>query len=406
MSRHGIRRRWPLAACLSLLAGACAGDNGGTSPTPPGGPVPATVVVIGPDSMIQGQRVQFSATLLDSDGAPMSGKSFTWYSDDSSMAHVSQQGLVTAKKPGSSRIFATVKPLIGSAPIRISDAAIATHLPIPGRLIELVVSGNKGYLSAANSDTIVVLDVAAERVSGAIRTGSNVTSLIRNPDGSRAYFTTEDGKLGVIDLAVDSMIRMIPIAPSLNRPATSADGGTIWVMSGFFDRIYVVSAATFTVVDSAPIAGSSRSLTLHPGLNRLYVSDLGFGTVRELDPATFTVLRSWHLGGRPNGMVFSSDGARLIVANGQNWVDEIDLSSGAVSAPKPLPAGGNEIELSPGGDELAITSTYDQVFLLYSATRSVKQTVLTGGAPSGLAYRADGSRLLAANANGWVDFIR
>jgi len=368
--------------------------------------VPTSIVVVGPDSMIQGESAQFTATLLDADAIPISGKRISWYSEDSSAATVTQAGLVTAIQPGRCRIRAYIPLVAGTAEVIISDAAISHHLLMSGPLRGLAISGNKGYIPVWNSDSILVLDIAAERRTGVIHTGSPVASIAFNPAGTRAYFTTDDGKLGAIDAASDSTIGTVSIAPGIDAPLTSADGGTVWVISGFYGRLYAVNAVTLAVVDSTRIPESSHRLVLNPTLNRLYLTGDIDAVVRELDAGTLVSLRSWNLGGRPNGMALSLDGTRLFVANGQNWVDEIQLSSGVVSSSVPLPSGAGDIVLSPDGVWLAVISTPPQIFFLYSSTRSMDKTVRIGGQPSGLGYRADGTRLLVANFDGWVDFIR
>jgi DNA-binding beta-propeller fold protein YncE len=391
-----------LALCLILSAVGCGGgDESGPGPVP--GSIPTTVVVTGPEALVQGESAQFSATLLDQNGDTITGRSFAWYSQDSSVAYVSQHGLVTVKQPGTCIIYAAAKPVVGSALVRISDAAIATHLVVRGKPLSLAVSGNKGYIGQLYSDSTLILDFIGERLTGSIRTGQ-ATAIAFDPAGLRAYFIAYDS-VGVIDATADTLIAKVSVGPSLDALVTSADGQTIWVISGFYGRLYALSATTLTVIDSVAIPSSSRRLVLHPSLNRLYLNGIQDAVVREYDATTLDLLRTWNLGGRPSGMTFSLDGSRLFVANHQNWVDEVLLSSGAVSAPVPLPAGGADIVLSPDGARLALTSS-SGAFLLYSSSRGLDRTVTTGGGPTGLAFRPDGNRLLVINVDSWLDFIR
>ena len=390
------------AVCLTLSAVGCGGDESGPGPAP--GSVPTTVVVTGPGTLVQGASAQFSATLLDQHGDTITGKSFAWYSQDSTVAYVSQQGLVTVKKPGYCIIYAAAKPVIGSTLILISDAAIATRLVVAGKPSSLSVFGNKAYIGRTDADSALILDIAGERVTGSIRTGRG--GIAFDPTGTRAYFAQSDS-IWVIDPDADTLIAKVRVGPSLRMPLTSADGQTIWVLSTWFDRrqLYAVDAATMSVIDSVTVPLSTDRLVLQPGLNRLYLDGDYETEVREYDASTLDPLRTWSLGGRPNGMAFSLDGTRLFVANGQNWVDEILLSSGAVSAPKPLPAGGFDMVLSPDGARLAVNAG-GYVFFLYASNLALAKTVVIGGGAVGLAFRPDGGRLLAINVNSWVDFIR
>lgn len=355
--------------------------------------------------MVQGESAQFTATVLDEDGNPIIGRTFVWYSRDSSVAYVSQQGLVTVKQPGSCQIFATAKPVVGSTEVFISDASITDHLLMSGRLAAMAVFGNKGYIANLDTPSIIKLDVSGRSSAGTIATGAFANSIVFSPDGSRAYFTSDD-KLGAIDARADTLIGMVTIATLLASPVTSADGATIWVTSGFYGYLYAVSAATLSVFDSVRVPDLTDRVVYHSGLNRLYLDGRGDATIREYDATTLALLRSWGVGGWPNGMAFSLDGARLFVANGQRWIDEIVLGSGTLSARVTLPVGVNIVVPAPGGSRLAVTGASDFVFLLSAFNRSVVKTVYTGGGATGVAYTPDGSRMVVSNINSWVDYIR
>jgi alpha-tubulin suppressor-like RCC1 family protein len=108
-----------------------------------------TVTPTSPSALVPGQTVALTATVLDEQGSPLTGKSVTWTSGGQATATVNSAGLVTAQGPGSTQITATVEGKSGSAAVTVDDGGFITS------------SG--GSLSAASG--AVTLQVPAQGVS-------------------------------------------------------------------------------------------------------------------------------------------------------------------------------------------------------------------------------------------------
>lgn len=87
--------------------------------------IPVDRVQVDPSSatLLVGKTTQLSATTVDSEGNPLSGRSITWSSNRSQIASVSAAGLVTAAAPGNATITATSEGKSGSSAITVQDTA-------------------------------------------------------------------------------------------------------------------------------------------------------------------------------------------------------------------------------------------------------------------------------------------
>jgi uncharacterized protein YjdB len=100
-----------------LTASACGSSDSSTQPAT--GTV-ASVTVTGVSTLQIGKTARFTATALDATGAVVAGKTFTWASDNESVASVASDGTVTAHVPGTAGISASVDGRSGAAQLAVS----------------------------------------------------------------------------------------------------------------------------------------------------------------------------------------------------------------------------------------------------------------------------------------------
>lgn len=103
-----------------------------------------TFVTVAPDSVLIGvsETVTLTVTASDAGGAPVTGQTIIWTSNDPAVASVTTEGFVTAESPGNALVQAIVRGIRGTARVIVT----------PGPVALLVIS----------PDTAVV-DVAAPR---------------------------------------------------------------------------------------------------------------------------------------------------------------------------------------------------------------------------------------------------
>src|SRR5439155_12625753 len=73
-----------------------------------------------------GQTVQLTATPRDANGAALSGRAVSWSSSNTSVATVSNAGLVSAVTTGSATITATSEGKGGTSSITVTNIPVAT----------------------------------------------------------------------------------------------------------------------------------------------------------------------------------------------------------------------------------------------------------------------------------------
>ena len=104
-----LKIRWEVtraAVAAALLAAAGCG-GGGTEPR--GGRVASIAVTPTAPAVPVGSTLQLSANTVDGSGAPLDGARLVWASADSSVASVTPDGVVTARKLGAAQIQAVAE---------------------------------------------------------------------------------------------------------------------------------------------------------------------------------------------------------------------------------------------------------------------------------------------------------
>ena len=126
----------PVSFCVLGLSvgvvvgcGGGGGDGGGTV-TPPRTVATVTVSPAAPDTLFGlGQTIPLTATASDAAGAPISGTTFTYASQDQAVATVSSAGVVRAVGAGATAVTASAGSVTSAAvPIRVRQKFTALAL--------------------------------------------------------------------------------------------------------------------------------------------------------------------------------------------------------------------------------------------------------------------------------------
>jgi len=115
---------------------------------------PASVAVRPPTATISraGRTIQLAAQLLDANGSPIAGKTFTWTSDAPGVATVSPTGLATAVGNGTAQIAAAAEDKTGSATLTVA-------LPVVVARPQVRVDTTRAALVPAVNATLVLRNV-------------------------------------------------------------------------------------------------------------------------------------------------------------------------------------------------------------------------------------------------------
>ncbi len=121
--RHPLRVIALAALTVAAAVGAC---ERATTPIGPPAAVASVDVTPATATVQAGQTVQLSATPKDVNGLPLSGRTVTWASSNTSVATVSNAGLVSAVTPGSATITATSEGTSGTSSVAVTNIPVAS----------------------------------------------------------------------------------------------------------------------------------------------------------------------------------------------------------------------------------------------------------------------------------------
>ncbi len=162
--------------------------------------------------------------------------------------------------------------------------------------------------------------------------------------------------------------------------AFSPDGAFLYIASYEGGIVYKYDAASWKIVGSFKSAGSAmRHIVISADGNHAWVSDMATRSVKQIDTASMSLVKTFAVGSHPNTIAVSKDESRLFVScrgpnNPQSYllrspvdgtVHIFDLKTGAVEA---VLQGGNQptgLALSPDGKALAFTNFLDDTVEIY-----------------------------------------
>ena len=184
-----MNRRWVgIALCL------CACEGPFVPPRPPGPPPPPVAVVqVTPHSatIIAGDTLRLSVTLRDSTGMSLTGRLVSWASSDSTVARVSQSGVVATFDSGAAQIIASAEGHADTVPLIVTPV-----------LFTAVVTGGVHTCSPANNKHVYCW---GDNTAGQVGTGTGtLTEALPRPAASATRFDRMSaGALHTCALATD-----------------------------------------------------------------------------------------------------------------------------------------------------------------------------------------------------------
>ena len=155
----------------------------------------------------EGSTVQLTATPKDANGVPLTGRTVTWASDNTTVATVSATGLVTGKVAGSATITATSEGQGGTAAITVVHVPVAsvTVSPAPasvqaGQTVQLTATPKDASGTPLAGRTVTW---ASDNTAVATVSGSGLVSGVAA--GSATIMATSEGQSGTSALTVSAL---------------------------------------------------------------------------------------------------------------------------------------------------------------------------------------------------------
>lgn len=209
-------------------------------------------------------------------------------------------------------------------------------------------------VTTERSQSLAVVDPAAGKVTGSIKTGQQGTHMVAvSPDGRTAYTANiGSGTVSVIDLNAGTKLRDLAVGGEPEGIALAENGGTLWVGDLQGHRVQAFDTRNFEKLAELETGAVPIRVAVSPDGKWVVTSNVMGGTLTVIDAATRAKVRDVTVSGAPQAgqvtILFSADGSRLYAAEtGRDTVAEVDLAGGTVL--RRLPAGKN-------GDGLAIAA--------------------------------------------------
>ena len=422
------------APLRSLFAGAVLGLTaacGSDGPTSP--PAPVGSLVVTPASLVLGVGMsrRLSATVLDPSGAPVAGAGVSFASSNPGIAPVTEDGLVSYAGAGQAEISATSDDLVAVVPYiglqsghPLGTTAISVRLPGDQQ-------GDGPFGTAVDPDGRILISqtntgrVASERFPDSGFTTRDVggvpTSITLLADGTALVTPTgpDTSAVSLIELSSDRVLAQVPLGVRAASAVAAHDSHTVYL--GTDDgRVLELDAASARVTRSIDLeVAKSRAnhLTLNAAGTLLYVSSFTTGTISEIDLVSGTVDRDFIVGGEPQGLAISPDGAELYVADeaGTGRIDVYDLvrlihetsiPSGATTSD----GGPFGVAMSPDGAAVYVGVITKEgpglIQVVDAATRTIARTIEScGRTPRRIAFGFSGGLAVIADESGCVNFV-
>jgi YVTN family beta-propeller protein len=423
-TQGGVMRKPSSFTLIALCLGGALLTSCGTPEQPlapfvaPGGGAPNVVVTPSEATVPVGETQQLEARFIGSSGEPHANREFTWSSSNEAVASVSATGLVTGVTEGSAIITATTYPFSGTALVTVvpppathPEGVIAGTTPLGSRPFGAAVSAPGAYHITRGDDGVERGDLPDFAFTANVTVGAGPTQVAFSPSGARSYVTNQLSQtLGIIDVAANTQVKTIPLSGDPFYVAASPDGSVIYVTDNAA-HLYAIDAATETVRATLTISSISNGLAFTADGSRVYASTLFTNEIVEVDARGDALLRRIPIPGSGvlQGIAISTDGSELYVLDQSFAVLRVvSVASGTEIAQVRLDGfDAFALALSPDNAQVYAALTGSGVVrVIDRASRTIVKSIQTGGAPRRIAFSARGETAVIANESGWVDFVR
>lgn len=257
------------------IAASSQGVSGFATITVRPKPVAAVIVTPATAMITVGQTIHLQASPVDVDGNPLTGRTVTWSSSNTSVATVDTTGVVSAVAVGPVIITATSEGKSGSAAVTVS-ARTAASISVSPASVSITV-GQTSQLTAtvldANHVVIVGAPVTWAIDKPAVATVSS-SGLVTGLTQGTASVTATSGSAHV----------SVPVTISLPPPnavVVSPSSATLLVTQS------LPLKATVTNANGNPLPG--QSVTWSSNNTSVASVDAGTGVVQAIAPGTATI---------------------------------------------------------------------------------------------------------------------
>ncbi|HKE90033.1 MAG TPA: YncE family protein [Gemmatimonadales bacterium] len=264
------------------------------------------------------------------------------------------------------------------------------------------------YFTEAYNAGVGITSTRTKTLDGFIPTGNIPTGVAFSPDGAMAYVANQgDNNVSIINVSTAQVVATVPTSglPAIAVQA-SLDGSRLFIGTAS-PTVLIMDTGTNQIIASVDVGLAPNAFVVAPDNRIIYVSAFLNGSVTELDMFTGTALRTFIVGGTPQGMAITRKGDRLYVANEAGYLTEITLQTGAITATMTLAGGGFGVGVTADDNQAWVTiPSQGKVQIFGLQNHHLSQGLTVGGNPRRLGFSQHGAIGAIANLDGFVTFVR
>ena len=259
------------------------------------------------------------------------------------------------------------------------------------------------YVSNERSNSVTVIDAAADKVVATIPVGNRPRGIGVSPDGRTIYVALgHDNVIAVVDAASRAVKARFAAGTDPEAFAVSPDGARLYVSNEDANTASVIDTKTGKVLATIPVGTEPEGVAVSPDGRLVYVTAETTHTISVIDTSALKTVATILVGSRPRESAFTPDGLRAFVtAEIGGAVSVIDVAKNAVVStlkldrPAPKPKG---VVVHPGGKWAYVANggSNDVAVIDVQALR-VAAFIPVGTRPWGLGITRDGKKLYVAN---------
>lgn len=247
-------------------------------------------------------------------------------SPDGRLAYVPIYGDSSVGEPGTDGRKLVVVDVPGEKVLREMDFGhgVRPHCPVFGPKDGLL------YVTTELDHTVTVIDPKTLKIVGTIPTGQAESHMLAiSHDGRRGYTANVGpGTVSVLDMETRKLLKVIPVAGSVQRIAVSMDDKWVFTADQTKRRMAVIDTATDKVAKWITLQSIGYGSAVTPDGRWLLVALPALDKVAVVDLRTMQVTRVIEVGKNPQEVLVRPDGRIAYVScEGSSQVAEIDLKT-------------------------------------------------------------------------------
>ncbi|MGO4693837.1 Ig-like domain-containing protein [Paenibacillus sp. 2TAB26] len=236
------------------------------------------------------------------------------------------------------------------------------------------------FITNRASNTVSVIDPAKDEVIATIPVGVQPHGVAFNKDGSKAYVANDSGSsISVINTASLVEEKRISVATPI---AMALVGNDLYVTSRS-GKLTIIDIISETVVKEITIEGELYGLSVNPSGTKVYVANLVTNFVNIIDTSSKTHEADILVGSKTTATEVSPDGSKIFAAHGYNdSVSVINAATLKVDATINVDANPYVIGVSKDGLQ-AYTINYgsSNMSVINTTTNTVVKTIELSAGP-------------------------